>query len=129
MSTITIGLDVGDRWSEVCVLDAGGTVRTTRRVRTTAPALEPPRRARRTELNRPGEGLRLQLCSGSGRDRPSDRSPPGEPHPAPSAAVRSLKCEWKRVGELRPQPPRRPLDNLAFSWKLQAWVRGRELAR
>jgi transposase len=40
MSTITIGLDVGDRWSEVCVLDAGGAVRTTRRVRTTAPALE-----------------------------------------------------------------------------------------
>jgi transposase len=40
MSTITIGLDVGDRWSEVCVLDASGTVRTTRRVRTTAPALE-----------------------------------------------------------------------------------------
>ncbi len=40
MSTITIGLDVGDRWSEVCVLDAGGTVRSTRRVRTTAPALE-----------------------------------------------------------------------------------------
>jgi transposase len=40
MSSITIGLDVGDRWSEVCVLDAGGTVRLTRRVRTTAPALE-----------------------------------------------------------------------------------------
>jgi transposase len=40
MSTITIGLDVGDRWSEVCVLDAGGTVRTTRRGRTTPLALE-----------------------------------------------------------------------------------------
>jgi transposase len=40
MSTITIGLDVGDRWSEVCVLDASGTVRSTRRVRTTTPALE-----------------------------------------------------------------------------------------
>lgn len=39
MSSITIGLDVGDRWSEVCVLDAAGSVRTTRRVRTTAPAL------------------------------------------------------------------------------------------
>lgn len=39
MSTITIGLDVGDRWSEVCVLDADGTVRTTRRVRTTGAAL------------------------------------------------------------------------------------------
>ncbi|MGH2668659.1 MAG: IS110 family transposase, partial [bacterium] len=40
MSTITIGLDVGDRWREGCVLDAGATGRTTRRVRTTAPALE-----------------------------------------------------------------------------------------
>ncbi len=40
MSTITIGLDVGDRWSEVCVLDAAGTVRATRRVRTTPAALE-----------------------------------------------------------------------------------------
>jgi transposase len=40
MSTITIGLDVGDRWSEVCVLDAAGTVRLTRRVRTTPTALE-----------------------------------------------------------------------------------------
>lgn len=39
MSTITIGLDVGDRWSEVCGLDADGTVRVTRRVRTTPAAL------------------------------------------------------------------------------------------
>jgi len=39
MSTITMGLDVGDRWSEVCVLDAAGRVRLTRRVRTTPAAL------------------------------------------------------------------------------------------
>ncbi len=40
MTTITIGLDVGDRWSELCVLDAADTVRATRRVRTTPAALE-----------------------------------------------------------------------------------------
>ncbi len=39
MTTITIGLDLGDRWSEACVLDADGTVRATRRVPTTAPGL------------------------------------------------------------------------------------------
>jgi len=60
MSTITIGLDVGDRWSELCVLDAGGTVRTTRRVRTTALALEP------WFGSQPGS----RWCSKSGRTRP-----------------------------------------------------------
>ncbi len=34
-----------------------------------------------------------------------------------------LECGWKQVGELGRRPPRRPVDNLAFSWKLQAVVR------
>lgn len=39
-STLTIGLDVGDRFTSVCVLDAEGTVTETARVRTTPVALE-----------------------------------------------------------------------------------------
>jgi transposase len=38
-STITIGLDLGDRFSAVCALDAAGTVSRTGRVRTTPDAL------------------------------------------------------------------------------------------
>ena len=36
---ITVGLDVGDRYTHVCVLGSGGEVVTERRVRTTALAL------------------------------------------------------------------------------------------
>ena len=36
---ITVGLDVGDRYTHVCVLGSGGEVVRERRVRTTAPAL------------------------------------------------------------------------------------------
>ena len=38
-SGVTIGLDVGDRYTHVCVLGSGGEVVRERRVRTTAPAL------------------------------------------------------------------------------------------
>ena len=61
MSTITIGLDVGDRWSEVCVLDARGTVRSTRRVRTTTPALELPHPAELADA----DGGRANRCAGA----------------------------------------------------------------
>ena len=44
-SAITIGLDVGDRHTAVCVLDAAGHVIETARVRTTPAALEPRLRA------------------------------------------------------------------------------------
>ncbi len=39
VSTIVIGLDLGDRYSAVCILDADGTVSTRGRVRTTPAAL------------------------------------------------------------------------------------------
>ena len=35
----TIGIDVGDTWSQICVVDAGGTVVEEARVRTTAQAV------------------------------------------------------------------------------------------
>ncbi len=35
----TIGVDVGDTWSQICVVDAGGTVVEEARVRTTAEAM------------------------------------------------------------------------------------------
>lgn len=44
-STITIGLDVGDRYTAVCVLDATGDVTETARVRTTPAALDQRLRA------------------------------------------------------------------------------------
>lgn len=37
---VTIGLDVGDRWTDLCVVDAGGAVAETGRVATTLPGLE-----------------------------------------------------------------------------------------
>jgi activator of 2-hydroxyglutaryl-CoA dehydratase len=37
---VTIGLDLGDKTTEACVLDAGGEVVERFRVRTTQPALE-----------------------------------------------------------------------------------------
>src|SRR6266498_1169224 len=57
---------------------------------------------------------------------PDEQKRPPYPVAAKWQSRSRYMCELKRVGELRPQPPRRPLDNLAFSWKLQAWVRGRE---
>ncbi len=40
LPNVTIGLDVSDRWTELCVLDAAGTVTQTGRVGTTLAALE-----------------------------------------------------------------------------------------
>ena len=67
----TIGIDVGDTWSQICVVDAGGTVVEEARVRTTARAVHSRFGPGTPESGRPRGGDALALApSAAGRAGP-----------------------------------------------------------
>ena len=63
----TIGIDVGDTWSQSCVVAASGTVIEEARVWTTAQAMQTPLRGAAGPARRGGGGDALALAQSTAR--------------------------------------------------------------